>query len=333
MKPSTFRFHARLLICLSAATFHLPALHGERHCPGNVASVTPRLVAHTLIVIPVKVNQQGPFDFMVDTGSQVTVIDPSLAAELSLKPQAQVGLVTAASREDASISVLESLEAGFQTVHHPLAIVHDLGQVKAADPGIRGVLGEDFLAHFDMLIDYGHKLLCLDGTGSMRAQVSGEQVSFVGPENSEEALPFARRLVLAVDLPGGGSRPLLLQLDSGTNSPFLYQNGGKNRLALLDQAMLRAGAGNAVQREFAALPPQRLRVGAHTVRQISFITPVATAPDMPDRQEDGLLPTVLFHRVFICAAGRYVIFDPSMPAESQRLAPAPAGSTAFHGGF
>ena len=31
---------------------------------------------------------------------------------------------------------------------------------------------------------------------------------------------------------------------------------------------------------------------------------------MPARDEDGLLPTVLFQRVFICHADHYVIFDP-----------------------
>jgi Aspartyl protease len=84
-----------------------------------VTKGTPRLVAHALIVIPVKVNQQGPFDFMVDTGSQVTVVDPSLAAELSLKPRGTVGLVSTASYAHASISVLDSLEAGFKTIEHP----------------------------------------------------------------------------------------------------------------------------------------------------------------------------------------------------------------------
>ena len=54
----------------------------ETRCPGNVASITPRIVQGALIVIPVKVNEAGPFDFMVDTGSQTVVIDPSLASEL-----------------------------------------------------------------------------------------------------------------------------------------------------------------------------------------------------------------------------------------------------------
>lgn len=48
---------------------------------------------------------------MVDTGSQVTVVDPSLAEELWLKPQGQVGLVSVASYAQASATVLDTLEA------------------------------------------------------------------------------------------------------------------------------------------------------------------------------------------------------------------------------
>jgi hypothetical protein len=70
-----------LLVYVTLATVTLPALQAESHCPAGIASVTPRFVQRALIVIPVRVNQKGPFDFMVDTGSQVTVVDPSLAQE------------------------------------------------------------------------------------------------------------------------------------------------------------------------------------------------------------------------------------------------------------
>jgi hypothetical protein len=89
--------HIQLLAAVSLALTILPAIEAKPRCPGNTASVTPRFVQHALIVIPVRTNQSGPFDFMVDTGSQVTVIDPSLAAELALKTQGRVGLVSVAN--------------------------------------------------------------------------------------------------------------------------------------------------------------------------------------------------------------------------------------------
>ena len=114
------------------------------------------------------INQTGPFDFMVDTGSQLNVIDPTLAAQLSLKSQGTVGLVATAAYSQASVGVLDSLQAGSHLVLKPLVVVHDLGSIQAADPRIRGVLGENFIAHFDVLIDYGRRLLCLDEAKLLR---------------------------------------------------------------------------------------------------------------------------------------------------------------------
>jgi hypothetical protein len=75
----------------SLAATSVIALPAEPRFPANIASVTPRFVQHALFVIPVKVNQAGPFDFIVDVGSQVTVIEPPLASELHLKARDRVG--------------------------------------------------------------------------------------------------------------------------------------------------------------------------------------------------------------------------------------------------
>jgi hypothetical protein len=108
--------HIQLFAAVSLALVIFPAIEAESRCPGSVASVTPRLVQHALIVIPVKINQAGPFDFMVDTGSQVTVIDPSLASQLNLKPQGRVGLVSVAGYARSSATVLDMLEADSKVV-------------------------------------------------------------------------------------------------------------------------------------------------------------------------------------------------------------------------
>jgi hypothetical protein len=53
-----------------------------------------------------------------------------------------------------------------------------------------------------------------------------------------------------------------------------------------------------------------MRIGTRTLGQISLVTPVSVAKDMPARDENSLLPTVFFQWVFICHADHYVIFDP-----------------------
>jgi Aspartyl protease len=303
--------HIRLLAVASLALVILPAMEAEPRCPGNTASVTPRFVQHALIVIPVKINQAGPFDFMVDTGSQVTVIDPSLALQLDLKPQGRVGLVSVADFAQASVTLLDTLEAGSRVVEKSPAIVQDLRPIQAADARIRGVLGESFLAHFDLFVDYGHKLLCLDETSAMRDSVRGERVPFIRPQHPENELPFIERLVLSVRLSGAGKQPILLQLDSGSDGPILYAGSGQPEVqALVQAATLQGANATSAQRAFAVVPPQNVQIGNHILSHISFATPVIVAKNLPRQQDDGLLPTVLFQRVFISGGDHYVVFEP-----------------------
>jgi len=239
--PSLCRF-----LCVSLVTaFPITFIFGkaETHCPGNVAGLRPRIVAGALLVIPVKINQFGPFDFMVDTGSQLNVIDPALAGLLKLKSQGTVGLVATVAYSQASIGVLDSLEAGSHLVLKPLVVIQDLGPIRAADPRIRGVLGENFLAHFDVLIDYSHGLLCFDETKLTEKYLRGERISLVLPKHPESDVPFTQRLVVSVNLSDTGTRPILLQVDSGSDGSILYADNRKLEAPLLSQAKLQGPEG------------------------------------------------------------------------------------------
>jgi hypothetical protein len=195
-------------------------------------------------------------------------------------------------------------------VERPLVLIQDLAPFQAADSRIRGVLGVNFLAHFDFFIDYQHKLLCLDDTRMMRDEVRGEHIPLVAPQHPENELPFTQRLVISVHLSGAGSRQVLLQLDSGSDGPILYASRETAKLRLLESATRRGSNVSQLQRAFAGLPPQEMRIGSRTLGHISFVTPARVAKDMPAQDEDGLLPTLLFQRIYISAADGYVIFDP-----------------------
>ena len=76
----------------------LPALQAEPHCPGNIASLRLRLVQRSqIIIVPVTINHSGPYDFLVDTGTQVTSVDPALAGELHLKIEGTTELLASVS--------------------------------------------------------------------------------------------------------------------------------------------------------------------------------------------------------------------------------------------
>ena len=56
----------------------VPALPAETRCPGNVASVPFRLVNRYQMIVSVSVNHSGPYNFLLDTGTQLTMLDPGL---------------------------------------------------------------------------------------------------------------------------------------------------------------------------------------------------------------------------------------------------------------
>ena len=303
--------HASVGVLLATA-IALAAIssQAEARCPGNISGIRSRLVANALLVIPVKINQSGPFDFIVDTGNQLNVIDPALADQLNLKSQGTVGLVATAAYSRASVAILDSLEAGSQVVIKPLVVVQDLGPIQVANPLIRGILGENFLAHFDVLIDYAGGLLCLDDAKLMENYLLGERIPLMTSKHPETKVPFSERLIVSVNLSDTGTRPILLQVDSGSDSAILYAGNSEWEEPLLKRAKLQGPEVSDARRAFAVLPPQDIRLGSRIVRNVPFMTPASGSQKVLDREEDGILATVLFQRVYVSHSDRFIVFDP-----------------------
>ena len=64
------------------------------------------------------------------------------------------------------------------------------------------------------------------------------------------------------------------------------------------------------QRAFAVVPLQKYADRQPYFPRISFVTPVGVQESLSGRNEDGLLPTLLFQRVLISGGGHYAVFDP-----------------------
>ena len=53
-----------------------------------------------------------------------------------------------------------------------------------------GIVGENFLTHFDPLIDNERQALCLDDTGAMAAGMKGTRIALAQPYGTDRDLPF-----------------------------------------------------------------------------------------------------------------------------------------------
>jgi gag-polyprotein putative aspartyl protease len=299
-----------ILLCVSLVTATLSALQSKAQCPGNIHSLHASFIEHSLIVVPIRINGASPNDFLVDTGTLITIVDPALALELQLKAQASIGVTAVATTERAALGGLDTLAVESYQIQKPLFITHDLTQLQRAHPRIRGILGQNFLNHFDVLIDYTHKLLCLDETRLMRQNLRGEHIPLVKPQNPETDFPFAQPLLIAVHLPDATARQTLLRLDSGSNTPLFYAGKQDSPAWIPNRPTVSAHVVGTAEQSFAMLPPQDMRIGKRSLNQISFVTPLKKGSNPSRLEEDGLLPTAIFNRIYLSYGEQYVIVAP-----------------------
>src|ERR1700756_412258 len=109
---TTFKWFASFVL---AATI-VSTLSAETHCPGNVASVPFRFVNRHQMVVAVSVNHSGPYNFLLDTGNQITMLGTSLAASLHLATQGTAAVVSVGMNASASFARLDLIETGSHSV-------------------------------------------------------------------------------------------------------------------------------------------------------------------------------------------------------------------------
>src|ERR1017187_9336975 len=303
---TTFKGFASLV--LAAAT--ITTLSAETRCPGNVASVPLQTVNRQQFLVGVSINHSGPYSFLLDTGTQVTMVDPALAAELHLSTQGSANVASAGSYSSSSASFahVDLLEAGSHAVANQAVLVYDLQNLSSTNRPIRGILGEDFLGRFDMLIDNAHSLLCLDDSATMRAYVKGPHIPLVTSAQSADSQSLLSRLIVAVRITDG-TRPIRLKLDSGTNLSLLYNISQFMTRALFSATPLQGKGADGAQRVFSALPPQEVEIGSLDLPRVSFITRLGAEKTANMAELDGLLPTGLFRRIFIDHVNHFAVLE------------------------
>jgi hypothetical protein len=259
------------------------------------------------MIVAVSVNHSGPYNFLLDTGTQMTMVDPALAAELHLNTQGSAGVAGVGFLESAPIAQLDLLEVGSHAVANQKVLVFDFQNSHSVDLHLfRGVLGEDFLGEFDMLIDNAHNLLCLDDSSAMAGSVKGLHIALVAPAPTTNGMAPLRSLIIAARL-SDATRPVRLKLDSGTNAPFLFDSPQY----MAPGSIRRVGGGlNGTQRSFSNLPPQDLKIGSLKFPNVSFATFADSQRDSRTRTFDGLLTLGLFRSVFICHADHFAVLEP-----------------------
>jgi hypothetical protein len=257
------------------------------------------------MIVRVSVNHSGPYNFLLDTGTQVTMVDPSLAAELHLEPAGRAVVAAAKSRQSAAYASLDLLEAGSHAIANQRSLVYNL-QNGRGTLEVRGVLGEDFLEHFDVLIDNVHKLLCLDSSGAMRANVRGPHIALIPPSEITGASALANLIVVEARL-SDATGPVRLMLDSGANAAVLYNTAAYHPP---QTGHLQGTSVDGKGLIFSTLPPQDVKIGSLRLSGVPFVSLAGTQKDSRAKGFDGVLTLGLFRHVFIAQADHFAVLEP-----------------------
>jgi predicted aspartyl protease len=295
----SFNHRFSRVVALIAFTICLPAIAAppdEAEPPAKIMTARIKIAESSLIVVPVMINGSGPYDFMLDTGASLTMLEPKLADELALPRVGEKKIVAVQHTEIVSSVRVNSISVAGATTAGQDVIASD--QVRRLPIKVRGVLGEDFLQNFDVLIDYRHQVLQLEvGLGPLAQTLMGEHLplQLTGTLGGK---PTQRRLIVSGHMREFGDNPTSLVLDSGTNYLVLFQES-LGPTSSDRQTSVGAAATRMVQQLYLG--------GKH----FSNVTAMAVSRH-GEMDSDGLVPTSIFQSIFISHEGRFAILNPSV---------------------
>jgi hypothetical protein len=110
------------------------------------------------VLVSARINGAGPATLVLDTGADRTLVSPSALSRLGVSTEgAYPGVVKGVTGVGYAHAVwVASLEVGEAKVGPLLVIAHELGET-----GVDGLLGRDFLAHFNVTIDPKERVVTL----------------------------------------------------------------------------------------------------------------------------------------------------------------------------
>src|ERR1700730_1297975 len=169
--------------------------------------------AQPLILLPVKVNGRGPFDFILDTGAGTSLLSSDLSKQLEVKVIGSKEGQSAGGKVAVSLAKVESLAVGEAKLDDVDVGIVDLSQIgKTIGAKIDGDLGYNFLKHFRVTINYRNCEIRFDDP---------KRVESVGRSAKTEVpirLANPAKPLLLIDVYANGRGPLQFAIDTGTST-------------------------------------------------------------------------------------------------------------------
>jgi predicted aspartyl protease len=166
-----------------------------------------------LILLPVCVNDRGPFDFILDTGAGTSLLSSELAKQLEVKVIGSKEGQSAGGKVSVSLAKVDALVVGATKLEDVDVGVVDLSHIgKTVGAKIDGDLGYNFLKHFRVTINYRDCELRLEDPKRVE--------SFTRDAKTEIPIRLASpaKPLILVDVHANGRGPFQFAIDTGTST-------------------------------------------------------------------------------------------------------------------
>jgi len=124
---------------------------------GSEPITVPVVMNGASVIVPVVLNNEFRANLGLDTGATITVVSQRIAKNLGLNPLGTSKVGTVGGIITVPLARLRALKVGNAEVHDLVVSIHDF----STDPRIEGLLGLDYLKHFNVSLDARRKLLVL----------------------------------------------------------------------------------------------------------------------------------------------------------------------------
>jgi predicted aspartyl protease len=228
------------------------------------------------VVDGVFVNGHGPYRFLIDTGSNLNLIEKRVGDAMGLVAAAEVEVKSSAGKTRMVESDGNEISLGSATARGQKLLVSAMREIRSVLPEVHGVLGQWFLGRFDYLLD-----------------IRGRRIEFGKQERTGRRLP---------------SRLLNGRMAIWTSLGELLLDSGAVNLVRFGVTPDRSGmkyVETVAGGRFAGSVESSLSIDGRNVWS-------GTAVAMPETDEAGvagLMPVGLFRKVYVCNSEGYVVLE------------------------
>lgn len=173
------------------------------------------------LLVPVKINDTGPYLFMVDPDSEVSSIDSGISADL--KPYTTFGPEKRDERDKfvpVALAEIQKISVGDLSVRNRTVRVHKMGTYWVGGRRVRGILGRDVIA--DSLIvsfDRDRGVATIATQGNLDAPVGATAIKYRHEIGGADHKPVSRKVAKGMI---NNSLEVQMHLDLGAQTSALF---------------------------------------------------------------------------------------------------------------